>query len=72
MSAYQTSIPTITAACVRIGETIVLDCGGQLTVDRFEAGPEQGEVSLYSGGERYILAMGQAVRTTTGRVCRDC
>ena len=47
---------TVEVGFVRLGETIVMPCGGHLTVDRFELGPEAGEVSFFTGTERYIFA----------------
>lgn len=41
--------------------TVVMPCGGLLHMDYAEYGPEQGEVSLHSGTERYILPTGRPV-----------
>ena len=46
---------TVEAGFVRLGETIVIESEDLLTVDRFELGPEAGEVSFFTGTERYIF-----------------
>jgi hypothetical protein len=48
---------TVEAGFVRLGEVIVSDCEVMWTLDRFELGPEPGEVSFFATwGERFIFA----------------
>jgi hypothetical protein len=50
------NVTTLTAGYVTAGDTVVMPCGGQLRVIRWEIGPGPGELSLFSKyGERYIV-----------------
>lgn len=54
-----------TASTVPVGFTVVMPCGGDFRVTSAEVGPEAGEVSLFSGTERFIFSADQAVSVAT-------